>query len=184
LNIKKEIQPIQIIELTEEESKLYKKLLQKSKIPGSWVKDNLSDVMLKLFSMIYQRNAIPEIRMQIFSNPEYAEYGKKPLKQVFEENLENDQNMIRSPDFLKYLKYFISGPDLPKEFIAKFCDCVERDYQFGSDFTYYFLKKLRRNVRDFNLSKHQRSTEVFRLALEIGFNKEESMIIRKNSINA
>ncbi|MBN2285730.1 MAG: hypothetical protein JXI43_04740 [Tissierellales bacterium] len=175
---------IKEIELAKEEAKLYKKLIQQSNIPGSWLKNNLADTMMILFIMLQKRDAIPEIRMKVFTDPEFSELRNLSPKQVFEKNGQYGSDLLRHPDFLKYLTYFIFGPDLPKEFISGFCDSVEMDQMFGPEVSEDFLKMLRKSVRQFNLSKHQRTTEVFRLALEIGFNKEDSMIIRKHAMNA
>lgn len=175
---------IKEIELTREETKLYKDLIEQSDISGSWLKNNLADTMMNLFVMIQKRDVIPEIRMKVFTDPEYSEHRNISPKQVFEKNGQYGSDLLRHPDFLKYLTYFIFGPDLPNNFIIEFCDNVEKDNLFGPEVTDDFLKKLRKNVNEFNLSKQQRSTEIFRLALEIGFNKEDSMIIRKHAMNA
>jgi hypothetical protein len=175
---------IKEIELTQAEATLYKKLIQKNRIQDSLIDENLSEIMMYLFILIQRRNAIPEIRMVIFTDPDYAEHKKNSPKKYFENKGLYGSNMLRHPDFLQYLKYFISGPDLPKKFIARFCESLEKESELGFKISQGFLKTLQISIRRFNLSIHQCSTEVFRLALEIGFKKEESLIIRRNAMNA
>ncbi|MBN2433826.1 MAG: hypothetical protein JXK07_01015 [Spirochaetes bacterium] len=122
--------------------------------------------------------------MKIFTDPYYAGNYKNSPKHYFEQNGLYGSAMLRHPEFLQYLKYFISGPDLPKKCIAKFCESVEKENDFELEVSNGFLKMLRKNIREFNLSIHQCSTEIFRLALEIGFKKEECMIIKKHAMNA
>jgi hypothetical protein len=175
---------IKEIELTKEEAILYKKLFKKNRTTGRGINDNISEIMMDLFILLQRRNAIPEIRMKIFTDPDYAEHKKNSPKNYFENKGLYGSNMLRHPDFLQYLKYFISGPDLPKKFIARFCESLEKESELGFKISQGFLKTLQISIRRFNLSIHQCSTEVFRLALEIGFKKEESLIIRRNAMNA
>ncbi|MBN1601972.1 MAG: hypothetical protein JW915_10205 [Chitinispirillaceae bacterium] len=170
------------IQLTQKEATLYRKLIEKNRVPGSWTDTNLSEIMMYLFILLQRRDAIPEIRMKIFTDPEYSERQQNTAKKYFEQNGLYGSTMLQHPDFLQYLTYFISGPDLPRKFITKFCEFAEKENKYGLEVSRSFLVMLRKSIREFSLSTTQCSKDIFRLALEAGFNKEKSLIIRKTAM--
>ena len=70
---------------------------------------------------LLERRAIPQLRLRYFKDPRLNVGGRnKSRKQVFERNGTKGDAIFRHSRFLKYLKYFIFGPDLPSEMVARF----------------------------------------------------------------
>jgi hypothetical protein len=78
-----------------------------------------------LVENLLDREAIPEYRLRYFVDPEYnIGNTKASLREMFLRNSGSDGEMYRHPHFLKYLRYFVFGADLPRNtkeaFAAKF----------------------------------------------------------------
>ncbi|MES2072011.1 MAG: hypothetical protein V4488_16765 [Pseudomonadota bacterium] len=70
--------------------------------------------MVALWNSLYKRSAIPEIRFQYFTDAERNPSGRgKSRMQIFEKNGTSGEEIFAHPHFLKYLEYFVYGPDLP-----------------------------------------------------------------------
>lgn len=119
----------------------------------------------ELTSMLLERKAIPDVRLRVFSKPEYATgCGPSSLEQFRRKGNSHDQ-MLRHPHFLKWLRYFVFGPQLPDGFIALFQEKVEELSPLTSGDTQPLRTLVRRLVREYELEKSE-ADEVFKLCLE------------------
>jgi hypothetical protein len=66
-----------------------------------------------LVDSLTRRGVIPKIRLSVFTDAAFAETGTKSPKQIFESNGTSGGDMLRHPNFLPYLRYFVEGPSLP-----------------------------------------------------------------------
>ena len=78
-----------------------------------------------LIRSLIAHKATPECRLRYFVDPKYnASNSKSSKHSLFLRNAHTDEEMYRHPHFLKYLRYFIFGANLPdpiKEvFLARF----------------------------------------------------------------
>lgn len=111
------------IELTERERDLVSRIdfepSGKSYNRESW--QPIAEAMAELMESLLQRKAIPEARRRFFTDPAYnvGGHGLSRL-QVFEKNGTRGEAIFRHGNFLKYLQYFLFGPDLPKALIEAF----------------------------------------------------------------
>ena len=70
----------------------------------------------RLMLSLLDRSAIPKVRIKYFTQPEYNVLNsRKSRQQVFEHNGRVGTGIFEDPAFLKYLKYFICGAELPSE---------------------------------------------------------------------
>src|SRR5690606_35993941 len=77
--------------------------------------------MEALASSILERGVVPAVRISYFTDPEFHAGGRgKSRQDIFENNGTSGDEVLRHPHFLKHLRYFIYGPDLPAEVILKF----------------------------------------------------------------
>lgn len=126
-----EYQLIGRISLTEAEEKLYRQIPNlKERIrnrdyleAGEW--ERIADCMECLADSLIERNAIHPNRLRIFDSKDAAERGKKSTKERFESNGKVDREILRHPHFLETLRYFVEGPDLPKEAMTRFIDILD-----------------------------------------------------------
>jgi hypothetical protein len=72
--------------------------------------------MVELWNSLCSRGAIPEVRLQYFTDAERNPGGRgKSRMQIFEKNGTSGEKIVEHPHFLKYLEYFVFGPDLPRK---------------------------------------------------------------------
>ncbi len=158
-------QPPKVIELSGNESKLYQLISDNSNPNMEW--PPIAESMESLFILLNKRKAIPVIRLEIFTNPQYAEFQKKSPKQIFESNGTYGNEIIRHPNFLKYLHYFIKGPDLPAEAIKGFCRILNNDTGTSGEILDQLYCHVRFNIRKYDLDHHSAASNFFRLAVEL-----------------
>lgn len=124
--------------------------------------------MEELASRILRRNAVPEVRLAYFSEPELNPGGRGRSRQdIFEKNGTSGGEILKHPSFLKHLEYFICGPDLPKEVIEKFRSEAGASHLTGSDII-DLIPYARSCVRQYRLDPRHASEEFFKLAVECG----------------
>jgi hypothetical protein len=81
--------------------------------------------MAGLTESLLERDAIPEVRVLYFTDPERNPGGRGKLRhEIFEKNGTSGTDVYAHPNFLKYLEYFIYGPHLPLNIVAKFKDAM------------------------------------------------------------
>jgi hypothetical protein len=154
------------IELTDKEHELI------AKISFDWeTHDELRasiEPMTALSEALLRRGAIPGARRLYFTDPERNPGGRgKSRQDVFEKNGTVGEEILRHPNFLKYLEYFIYGPDLPPDIVRKFKDAAREGHLSHND-VLELVPAARRVVREHNLKPYEASEEFYKLALECG----------------
>jgi hypothetical protein len=128
----------------------------------------------KLTESILSRKVVPEIRRRYFTDPELNIGTKKSRKQVFEQNGTRSRAIIEHPHFLKFLQYFIFGPELPESVIEEFWrQATHFDMELRD-----ICKFSRSVVRQYELDPLQAREEFYKLALECGLVEYEARIVR------
>jgi hypothetical protein len=140
----------------------------------------MADAMSELMRSLLQRNAIPEQRKKFFTDPAYNIGGHGLSRfQVFEKNGTHGDAIFRHGNFLKYLHYFLFGPELPKtvieDFQAKAADCGT-PFTSGDSLTVAdFARKL---TRSHGLAGPHAAEEFYKLALDCGLDSDDARTIR------
>jgi len=133
-----------------------------------------------LAEMLLARGAIPEIRYAVFADDECAiGRGPSPLT-VFRRKNSSRRDVLEHPHFLKWLRYFIFGPNLPATFLAAFYAKIEElgDITSGDYETLrHFIRPL---VKRFDLIKSE-TDEVFKAALEFGLELDLADTLRREA---
>jgi hypothetical protein len=127
---------------------------------------------------LLERSAIPPIRWAYFTDARYNIGSKKSVQEVFESNRTYGDRIFEHPHFLKYLKYFVFGPDLPERTIRGFCRILDED----AGTTGMLLDSLRRfarsSIREFYLDRKYAAEEFFKLCLECQLREHFARSIR------
>lgn len=173
-------QPPEVVELSSEELKLYEKIPDFPDLNMEWFP--IAQAMESLSKSLIKRNAIPVIRLQIFADPKYAEIREKSPKQIFESNGTYGDEIFRHPHFLKYLHYFIKGPDLPVEAIKGFCRILNDDAGTSGEILDQLCRHVRSIIRKHDLDRHSAASNFFKLAVEIKFD-HDPFSIRKAAMS-
>lgn len=85
--------------------------------PGYW--NAVGEAALTLMRSLIARKAIPEVRTKYFTDSDFNVGGRgRSRADIFEKNGTRGEAIFRHPHFLKYLHYFLYGPDLPPQLIA------------------------------------------------------------------
>ena len=125
--------------------------------------------MAELSRRLLQRGAIPEHRLRYFTDPECNPGGRgKSRADVFERNGTCGDEIVAHPNFMKYLEYFIFGPDLPDAVFDEFKACASIDGHLSGEDVTDFISKAKAFVRARGLTPAAAAEEFFKLALESG----------------
>jgi len=170
------------IELTERERDLVSRIAFNPSA-GSHNADSwrpVSDAMDELMCSLLQRNAIPEARIKFFTDPQYFIGGRGlSHRQVFEKNGTRGNAIYRHGNFVKYLRYFLYGSDLPQRVIEDFRQAVA---DCGEPFTSSEATTLGDTARQFTRSHHlnpgESAEEFYKLALDCGLDADDARSIR------
>lgn len=142
-----------------------------------------ADAMEELVEALLKREAIPEIRLRLFDDPDLAEAGRKSPYDNFRENGNGWSETIRHGNFTKYLHYWIYGPELPKDAIEGLCQIRNEDRGTSGELLDQYLKHARDCVRKYRLYPHHAGTEFFRLGVEIGMHVDRARSLRKAAMS-
>lgn len=135
--------------------------------------------VLSLMRSLIERNAIPEHRARYFVDPEFNIGGRgKSKKEVFERNGRTGSDIYTHVHFLKFLKYFIFGPNLPKSIIISFCSKVEDCVDVTSGDVVPLGAFARQLTRSSGLDFSNASEEFYKLALDCGMSQSHARSIR------
>jgi len=134
-----------------------------------------------LTKSLLKRKAIPEIRLHVFADPNFAENRNKSPKQIFESNGTLGDEIYRHPHFIKYLHYFIKGPDLPNDAILGFCKILNDDMGTSGMILEDIRKYVRSCIRKFFLDRRSAASEFYKLSVELNINFDPH-IIRKSAM--
>lgn len=175
------------VELTQREKELLSRIdfypsSRESHDAGYW--NGVGEASLALMRSLVARAAIPDIRTKYFTDPKFNVGGRgKSRAAVFEKNGTRGDAIFRHPHFLKYLHYFLYGPDLPEDVAAAFRKKVA-DIGFVTSSDIVPLGAFaRRLTRTNTLNSGHAAEEFFKLALDCGLELHEARSIR-DSVNA
>lgn len=170
------------IELTSEEETLVSKIdfhPASSEHHGVEYWRGVGEASLALMKSLVARGVIPEARTKYFTDPEFNVGGRgKSRAATFEKNGTRGEAIIRHPHFLKYLHYFLYGPDLPENVTIAFRKKVG-DIGFVTSSDIAPLGALARQLTRANgLNSGDTGEEFFKLALDCGLEMHEARFIR------
>ena len=117
---------------------------------------------------LLNRDAISEPRWAYFTDPELNIGSKRSRAEIFEQNGTAGEEIFRHPHFLKFLQYFLYGPDLPGPTIAGFCRLVEDCEPVTSGDVEELCSYARQQTRQRSLDRRGAAEGFHKLALECG----------------
>lgn len=128
-----------------------------------------SEAVAQLITALLARGGIPEHRLKYFTEPDYRKGRLKGSRRdLFIRNRNTDEEILRHPHFLKYARYFVCGPDLPRPLMQEFREAVRNCGHVSSGDSIELANLARRQVRAFGLAPHDVEEEYFKLALDTG----------------
>lgn len=165
------------IDLTDEESSLLEGIELDAEHVDHEVWKRRAPLVLKLMKSLRDRDAIPEVRKRYWSDPEfYLGRQQTSHKGAFERNGNTGKDIYTHPSFLKYLRYFLFGPQLPDAAISEFESIVGRPEWVTSGDLTHITKGTRVLVRKYGLQGSDE--EFYRLALDVGLDQSFAKAVR------
>jgi len=153
------------IKLTKNEARWLQQIPLSLEHVDDW--SSVAEAMESLFNALLERDAIPAIRLLVFTDPQYAEMRGRAPKQVLESNGTCGGDICRHPCFAKYLRYFIQGPDLPDAAINGFCRILNEDCGTSGMVLKQLHQYVRSCVREYALNRRLAASAFYRLAVEM-----------------
>lgn len=157
------------IELFKEELELYKKV-EEFNLKSSFLKrQNSLNALKNLTQILLERNAIPEDRIKYFTDENY-QTGRttKSRFEVFRSKRQSDDEILRDPNFIKYLRFFINGADISevieKEAIRIFENPIYHDDAIQELFIFI---KSRKYIPVDNSERKRFAEELFKLVVDL-----------------
>lgn len=131
----------------------------------------------KVTPMLLGRGAIPERRQQCFTQPGWGA-GRKSRLEVFEGNGTQGADIFSHGNFLKYLRFFIHGANLPIAIKVAMRDQVE-DPQWFSSGDREPLRKLARQLARAHGLDGGNADEFMYLCADLGLTVDDADSVRR-----
>lgn len=116
-----------------------------------------------LMRALLARDAIPPVRWAFFTQAEHNIGLSCSILEVFARNGSTGEDTFRHVHFLRHLRYFIYGPDLPQSAIDAFTEAVEECGPITSGDIAGLTKLAKRLAQS-----RDEAEEFYKLALEMG----------------
>jgi hypothetical protein len=158
------------VQLTPEEMELHESITwdDTARISHDALRDQMERVA-QLAGSLLEREAIPKVRLAYLTDPEMnLSNTNKSRQDIFEVNGTSGRAILEHPHFIKYLRYFIHGPQLPQSSIQGFSKIIEDDAGTSGMLLDQIKAFVRKEVRDKGLNPGDAAEEFFKLAHEIG----------------
>jgi len=137
--------------------------------------------MAALSKSLLERNAVPDVRLRYFTDPECNAGGRgKSRQDIFEQNGTRGVEILEHGHFLQYLEYFVFGPKLPAKVISEFKEMAAFSGYLTAGDINDLAPGARAIVRSAKLSPHKAAEEFYKLALECGAMPSSAETIRNS----
>ncbi|MDZ4667529.1 MAG: hypothetical protein SGJ00_06565 [bacterium] len=131
-----------------------------------------------LVTSLLKREAIPQCRIDFIKKPIHnLSNSPKSKEQIFEDNGTKGEMIFKDGNFLKYLKYFLYGPDLPMSLISQLKGVCKGHY-YSDEFVENAKPIIRTFFKQSNISQKGIATEIYKLCLELGIGQVYSKQLR------
>lgn len=125
---------------------------------------NNAELARLLAVSLFERAAIPEHRLRFFEDSEHNVAGPGSVRDVLQDAGASGDAVYEQPEFLRYLRYFICGPELPEKVERAFRRELEERGGVGHR---RLVARVRELARTLGSSEEQRE-KFYQQALEFG----------------
>lgn len=172
------------LELTDEEAKFLERIeLNPMRVTASDAHEKYlanREPILALMRSLIARRALPAQRVRYWTDPEFKPGGVRGSREgVFERNGCSGEEIFTHPHFLKYLRYFLFGSELPEVVITAFEQRVGNPEWVSLSDGIPLGKFARGLARQYGLERETAAEEFFKLCLDMGINLSTALSIRK-----
>lgn len=171
------------IELTAYESEMLSQIDLRDDIPNN--EDSYAihlrnkEPLLALLRSLSARNGIPNRRLDTWRDAELQPGRTRgSFRDLFVRNGNVGSEIYTHPHFLRHLRYFLFGAELPDAVIEEFEEAVGNPKWFGGSDILDLSKKTRAIVRKYRLKDYWHAEEFMRLAIDVGLSNSHALSVR------
>lgn len=136
--------------------------------------------ILALMRSLIERRALPAHRLHYWTDPEFKPGGFRTSREgIFERNGCSGEEIFIHPNFLKHLRYFLFGSELPEAVITAFEQKAANPEWVSSSDGIPLGKFARGLARQHGLERETAAEEFFKLCLDMGINLSTALSIRR-----
>jgi hypothetical protein len=140
-----------------------------------------AEPILALLKLLGERSAIPKERLNYWNEPRYNPGTiKASRKGLFERNGCRGSEIYTHPHFVRYLRHFLFGPELPDAVIAAFEEKVGNPEWVTSSDIVPIGKCARDLTRKHCLNKSDAHEEFFKLCLDMGLGRSTAESVMRS----
>ena len=171
------------IEMTPEETQILEEMrLRQEQLFGDHsLAERNGELSLALMRSLLQRHAISDVRLKYFEDPPFRTRRLNgSYRSLFERNKTMGDDIYRHANFLRHLRYFLSGVEVPKEAIEAFVQRAHSYGRVGPSDALELGAMARDLTRKFGLLTDTEATaeEFYNLALDCGINQGHAAVVR------
>jgi hypothetical protein len=139
------------------------------------------DLTHRLIHSLLEREGNPAQRLRYFTDPDYHPGGRgTSRKNISEQNGTKGDAILRHPHFLKYLRYFVLGADLPDAVFRAYSQAVEDCRPVISGDIAQLSSTARQLVRTHRLNPKAAADAFYKLCLDLGLSSDQAGSIRSS----
>jgi hypothetical protein len=140
------------------------------------------ELVSELMKSLAARSGVPEHRRSYFTDPDYHVGGRgSSRKAIFERHGCHGRAIVEHPDFLRHLRFFLYGANLPSHTTAAFRAAVNDCGMVTSSDIVPLGVTARSLARGLRLSPDEAREEFFKLALDCGLSPDTATLIRASA---
>jgi hypothetical protein len=160
------------IALNAEEKALFDKITLNPDLNDEAASEANTDGVPKLMDLLESRCAIPQHRLDYFNDPQFRS-GKVrgSHRNLFERNGTTGKEIYEHDNFLKHLRYFLLGADLPETVIHEFRAEVQRRAPISSGDVQDLSELAKALMNKHRLEPYEKAEEFFKLCLDCGVHR-------------
>ncbi len=167
------------IALTEDETTLLQDVMMDANMHGPAIWQRQREVVGALMASLSERQAIPEHRVQYFSDGRFNPGGRgSSIRDEFAGNGTSGEAIYGHPHFVKYLRYFLFGTNLSDTIKSRFADAVEACGGITSGDIRPLSSLAKELAKRSGLPPKEASDEFYKLALDCGVGPETATSFR------
>jgi hypothetical protein len=137
--------------------------------------------ILALVRSLSERRALPQERLSYWNDPAYNPGRiKASRKGVFERNGCKGEDIYIHPHFMRHLRYFLFGADLPENLILEFSQSVGDPSWVTSSDILPIGKRARDLARRYGLDMSGAAEEFFKLCLDMGLGVDTAGRVKRS----
>ena len=132
----------------------------------------------RLFASLMDKKLIPQRRLRYLTQKELQTgYKKKSRLEIFEDNGTKGEEIFSHPHFLKYLRFFVEGPQVDEHILELIKGVISENFD-EDDQVEEFIRRVKQFVPSPKEARDKFAQEVFKLAVDMDWDPSSCHKVR------